>query len=159
VPAEMVQSALQRRVQDVLVTFEVTETDEKSVDQVTILFSNRQLDTPSPPMPVFGDDILQEFSFSALDLAGGALRFSRRVADKSFLSARYVRVVNQGNNGWGGGTLSMAVDGEPILSRVDLTRRRGLASQGIQGWNRKGWSQRTWWEGDLQALAGRRMAK
>jgi hypothetical protein len=156
------QSAMQRRVQDYLVTFEVTESTEMaagSVDQVTILFSNRVIDVPAPPSPVFGDDILAEFSFSGLDVAGGRLRFSRRVPDRSFLEARYVRVVNSGGDGWGGATLTMAVDGEPVLTRVDLTKRKGQAGKGLQDWNRKNWRQRTYWEGELQALARPRMKK
>ena len=156
------QSAIQRRVQEYLVTFEVTESPEKaaaSVDQITIFFSNRQLDTRSAPTLAFAEDILEEFSFSALDVAGGRLRFSRRVRDKSFLEARYIRIVNHGFDPWGGATLTMAVDGEPVLDRVKLTNRKGGTGTGILDWNRKSWARRTYWEGELQVLAERRMAK
>ena len=154
------QSALQlRALQGFLVTFEVTQSSSgtaTSTDQITILFSNVRGNSPQPPTPMFGDDIQQEFSFSALDVPGGRpLQFSRRVKDKSFLDAAYVRVVNHGGDGWNGAILTMRVDGELILDRVDLSQTQGEKGKGLQDYNRRNWRGRTYWEGDLKSLRGR----
>jgi len=151
------QSALQlRAAQGFLVTFEITpagSTTAGSSDQITILFSNARGDSAQPPSPLFGDDILQEFSFSAPDLQGvKALRFSRRVKDKSFLEAAYIRIVNHGGDSWMGTSLTMRVDGELVLDRVDLSKLEGEKGKGIQDYNRRNWRGRTYWEGDLRKL-------
>ncbi len=142
------QTALQRVVRDYLVVIEVAQAGRPSADQITILFSNRPAppDTGPPPPVVFGDDIVQEFSFSASDIVGGRLRFSRRVADRSFADARFVRVVNHGMDGWGGGTISISIDGNPVLSNVVMAPLKGDAARGIQGWNRRTWKARAYWE-------------
>ena len=126
-------------------------------DQITIVFSNRAVDGPSPPRPLFGEDILQEFSFSGMDVAGGTVTFTRRVRDKSFIDARYIRVVNQGTDGWAGDRITLVVDGEQVLSNVAMRPRRGAdTTKGFQKFNPKNWAQRTFWEAELQPLRGAR---
>jgi hypothetical protein len=140
------------------ITFTVTQSSEfaaGSKDQITIIFSDRS--AGGPPNPIFGDDILQEFSFSARDFVSGrnSLTFTRFVKDQSFLNARFIRVVNHGGEGWGGGTLSMLVDGQPVLDKVPLTPRKGAGGKGLQDWNRDRWSERTYWEQDLPKIIRR----
>jgi hypothetical protein len=138
------------------ITFIVTQSTEfaaGSNDQITILFSDRSwAATTVPPTPTFGEDILQEFSFSARDFDGtsnNTLTFTRFVKDQSFLSARYIRVINHGVEGWGGGTISMSVDGQPILDKEPLQPRKGAGKKGLQDWNRGHWADRTYWEKEL----------
>jgi hypothetical protein len=160
VAARPEQSAVQSQTLRAIgtrITFTVTQSSESaagSKDQITIIFSDRSASGPAPPSPIFGDDILQEFSFSARDFASGrnSLTFTRFVKDQSFLNARFIRVVNHGGEGWGGGLLSMAVDGQPVLDRVPLTPRKGAGGKGLQDWNRERWSQRTYWEQDLPKI-------
>jgi hypothetical protein len=142
------------------ITFTVTQSTEfaaGSKDQITIIFSDRSWNGPTAPTPIFGDDILQEFSFSARDFDGrnNSLTFTRLVKDQSFLSARFIRVINHGGEGWGGGTLSMSVDGQPAIDRVALTPRKGASRKGFQDWNRERWSDRTYWEADLPKIIRR----
>lgn len=119
-----------------------------SSDQITVLFSSAEV-SPRVPPSVFGDDILAEFSFSAGDLVNGTLTFRRRTADRSFLNARFIRVVNAGANGWCSGTLTMIVDGRPVLSRVPMFPRKGNSRNGLQDWNREQWGGKTYWEAPL----------
>ena len=147
-----VQSYVQRRVQEYLVTFEFQQT-ETTEDQVTIIFSNAAVDPRRIPAQVFGDDIVAEFSFSGLDFQKGPVRFSRRVRDKSFLDCRYIRVVNHGTDRWAATTISLSVDGQTILPRVSMTERKGgaPAATGLERWNRKNWGKGpVYWEGELQ---------
>lgn len=136
------------------VTFQLTQS-QKSIgpstsDQVMIVFSNRSVEGARPPRPFFGEDIVQEFSFSGTDFVGNQLRFTRRVNDKSFLDARYIRVVNYGEDGWDGEAITMTVDGQEILRNVRLSPRiGGEPTKGIKNFNPKDWSSRTYWEADL----------
>jgi hypothetical protein len=135
------------------VTFQVTQS-AKTVgpttdDQLTILFSNRSAEGPAPPRPFFGEDIVQEFSFSGVDFVGNQLRFTRRVSDKSFLDARYIRVVNYGSDGWEGDRISLVVDGQDILRNVQMTRIGPGAARGMQKFNPREWGSRSYWEGEL----------
>lgn len=136
------------------VTFQITQNSKQIApatnDQITIVFSNRSVEGRRPPRPLFGDDIVQEFSFSGMDFDGGQLRFSRRVRDKSFLGARYIRVVNHGSDGWQGDKIWLTVDGEEILHGVSMTPRAGVdPGKGIQKFNSREWSGRTYWEAEL----------
>ena len=115
-----------------------------------IVFANRSVEGPRPPRPFFGEDIVQEFSFSGADFVGNQLRFTRRVNDKSFLDARYIRVVNYGEDGWDGESITMTVDGQEILRNVRMSPRIGAEpAKGIQKFNPREWSSRTYWEADL----------
>jgi hypothetical protein len=144
------------------VLFEFTADDKAlggtSVDQITVIFSNRSVEGPAAPVPFFGDDILQEFSFSAMNVVNGQFRFSRRVRDKSFVDATYIRVVNHGTNGWAGDKISLTVDGEPILRAVGMYPRHGAAGinprGGIEKFNPKDWAGRSYWESSLQQYRG-----
>lgn len=140
------------------VTFFVTQSpgsSSSSTDQITIAFANRSIEGPRPPKPFFGEDIVQEFSFSAVDFVNNQLRFTRRVNDKSFLDARYIRVMNYGGDGWGGDQISLTVDGQEILRSVRMTARLiGDASKGLQNCNPRGWSGRTYWEAELARYRG-----
>jgi hypothetical protein len=143
------------------VTFQITENSKQTApatnDQITIVFSNRSVEGTSPPRPLFGDDIVQEFSFSGMDFGSGQLRFSRRVRDKSFLGARYIRVVNHGSDGWQGDRIWLTVDGEEILPGVSMTPRAGSEPwKGIQKFNPREWSGRTYWEAELAQFRGAR---
>lgn len=153
------QSAAQTQTQRAIgtrITFVVTQSPEfasRSKDQITIMFSDRSWSGVTAPNPMFGDDILQEFSFSARDFdARNSLTFSRVVRDQTFLSARIIRVVNHGGEGWGAGTLSMSVDGQPILNKVAMQPRKGDPKKGLQDWNRERWKERTYWEMDLPRM-------
>lgn len=136
---------------DSVVEFTVTQNTDcngpASNDQITILFSNAEV-SQNMPMPVFGEDIIAEFSFSARDVKG-ALTFRRRVTDRSFLNARFIRVVNAGGDGWCSGFLSLSVDGRPILNRTPMFPRKGNQRNAIQDWNRDQWPGKTYWEAPL----------
>jgi hypothetical protein len=140
------------------ITFEVRTAPGKlgsgTLDQITIVFSNSPADAPSPPRPILGTDVIEEFSLSGQDLVGNEpFKFTRRVRDLSFLEAKYVRVVNLGNDGWAGDYLSMWVDGRPILDRQSLyPRKPGKGENGIEKFNRGRWFERSFWQGELQIL-------
>jgi hypothetical protein len=162
--APLRQSAA-RPLADSLVVVELTQGDGVGTggstnDQLTVVFSTRSMDGAiRPPVPLFGEDILEEFSVSGRDFVRNQLRFTRRVRDKSFLSARYVRVINHGSDGWAGGTISLTVDDEPILRRVDLRPRRVAPGNtnrngGIEFFNAGDWQKRSFWELDLQQHRG-----
>src|SRR5438874_2084345 len=106
----------QSRLLGYQVTFQLTQNPRATApatdDQLTIVFANRSVEGPRPPKPFFGDDIVQEFSFSGTDFVANQLRFTRRVSDKAFLDARYIRVVNYGGDGWAGDQISLTVDGQ-----------------------------------------------
>jgi hypothetical protein len=145
-----------RYTADYQVLFEFTQTDlgVSSVDQISVIFSNRSVEGPKAPPLIFGEDIVQEFSFSALDFSKGSLRFSRRVRDKSFVDARYIRVVNHGTNGWMGDKISLTVDGEVIMRGVAMFPRRTSKGEtgrgGIGNFNPREWNDRSYWEKELQ---------
>jgi hypothetical protein len=121
-----------------------------TVDQITVIFANRSVEGTRPPRPFFGDDIVQEFSFSGMDFEGNQLRFSRRLRDRSFLDARYIRVINYGADGWQADKIWLTVDGEEILRGVTMTPRAGTEpSKGLQKFNPRDWSGRTYWEAEL----------
>jgi hypothetical protein len=165
-PAAAQSAAVQRAIQEArefVVEFDVSQGSDcentklgaaVSKDQITIVFTNQAGDAgTAAPLPVLGEDILQEFSFSARDIRPDRhLRFKRRVRDRGFLDARFIRVVNLGGNGWCGGTLSLSLDGVSLLNAVPLTPRKGTAKNGIQDWNRANWGGRTYWETNLQNL-------
>jgi hypothetical protein len=151
----------QLRLTGYQVTFRLTQNAKQIApatnDQITIVFSSRSVEGPRPPRPLFGDDIVQEFSFSGMDFANGQLRFSRRVRDKSFLGARYIRVVNHGSDGWQGDRIWLTVDGEEILPGVSMTPRAGSdPGKGIQKFNPRDWRGRTYWEAELAQFRGAR---
>ena len=144
------------------VTFQLTQ-NAKSIspatsDQLTIIFANRSVDGARPPRPIFGEDIVQEFSFSGQDFVKNQVRFSRRVNDKSFLDARYIRVINHGVGGWDGETISLTVDGQDILRNVRMAPRAGNPARGFQNFNPRNWAGRSFWEAELLSLC-RRYAK
>jgi hypothetical protein len=155
-------AAVQRALKDArefVLDFDVTQGNDcggsASSDQITIVFSNQSGDVRTAPMPVLGEDVLQEFSFSARDITSGRLRFRRRVRDRSFLDARFIRIVNLGAGAWCSGQLSLSVDNVAVLDRVALTPRKGQATAGLQNWNRANWSGRTYWEASLPPLLRR----
>jgi hypothetical protein len=125
-----------------------------STDLMLIVFSNRSADTPLVPSPLFGDDILAEFAFSGRDAPPGkALIFRRYVADVSFLSARYIRLVNQGLDSWAGESISLRLDGKAVLDRESLYPRKGAqAKGGIEKFDASDWKDRNFWEADLQRI-------
>jgi hypothetical protein len=156
-----VGSAVSQSYRDYKVTFEFSQNNKEAApdtsDQLTVLFSNRSIEGPKPPKPFFGDDILQEFSFSGSDVSGNPtlprFSFTRRVLDKSFLGARFIRVVNHGGDGWAGDQISLTVDGEEILKAVRMAPRRGpggAAGKGFQNFNPRNWGTRSYWEAELQ---------
>jgi hypothetical protein len=138
-----------------LVTFQFTQNSKaiaySTNDQITVVFSNRSAEGPRAPRPLFGEDIVQEFSFSGKDFERDQLRFTRRVRDKSFLEARYIRVVNHGSDGWEGDRISLTVDGEEIFNNFPMSPRQGpQSSTGFQKFNASDWAARSYWEEDLQ---------
>jgi hypothetical protein len=145
----------QARLYGYQVTFQFTQirkvNGHDTDDQITVLFANRSVEGPRAPRPLFGDDIVQEFSFSGQDFDKDLLRFTRRVRDKSFLDARYIRVVNHGSDGWEGDRISLTVDGEEIFDNFPMSPRQGPPSaRGFMKFNPKGWASRSYWEEELQ---------
>ena len=135
------------------VTFLITQNPKvlgaTTTDQITILFANRSAGE-RPTRPFFGDDIVQEFSFSGTDFVNNQLRFTRRVNDKSFVNAPYIRVINYGGDGWEGEQISLTVDGQEILRSVRMQPRLGgQPSTGIQNFNPRNWATRSYWEAEL----------
>jgi hypothetical protein len=152
------QSGVQRAIQESresTVEFGVTQgtncLNPGSSDQITIVFSNQAAENLSPAAPVLGEDVVAEFSFSAGDIVHDRLMFRRMVRDRSFLDARFIRVVNLNGNGWCGGQLSLAIDGRQLLDKVSLSDRVGKAP-GIQDWNREHWAKKSYWQKNLQEL-------
>ena len=148
------QSMILSRLTGYQVTFQLTQNPRSAgtTDQLTIIFSNRSGEGLRAPRPFFGDDIVQEFSFSGSDFVNNQLRFTHRVSDKSFLEARYIRVVNYGNNSWDGEQISLTVDGQDILRNVRMTPRLGVPlSKGLQKFNPnpRDWAFRSYWEAVL----------
>ena len=121
-------------------------------DQLTIIFASRSAEDPRAPRPLFGEDIVQEFSFSGMDFVQNQLRFTRRVTDKAFLQARYIRVVNHGTDGWDGDQISLAVDGQEVFRNVRMSPHLGDASKGFQKFNPRDWRDRSYWEAELDKL-------
>lgn len=145
---------VQSRLTGYQLTFQITQ-NPKTVspatnDQLTIIFANRSVEGARPPRPFFGEDIVQEFSFSGMDFVNNQLRFTRRVSDKSFLEARYIRVINHGNGGWDGDQISLTVDGQEILRSVRMMPHiGGDPSKGLQKFNPRDWAGRSYWEAEL----------
>ena len=141
-------------------TFRITQAARfasQSEDQITIFFSDKSWEGTAPPYPLFGEDVMQEFSFSAIDVdPKRPLTFTRVVHDLSFLEARFIRVVNHGSEGWDGGMLALSIDGRVIFEKVAMQPRKGDPAKGLQDWNRKKWDNRTYWEADLQEISRRR---
>jgi hypothetical protein len=119
-----------------------------SSDQITIVFSNVPGDKLAPSPSVLGEDVIAEFSFSARDIVNNQLTFRRRVRDRSFLEARYLRVVNLNDDGWCGDSLALAIDGRQVF-KTPINDHRG---KGIQDWNRSKWNERSYSEAALQKL-------
>ncbi|HEY7055035.1 MAG TPA: hypothetical protein VH458_00855 [Vicinamibacterales bacterium] len=146
-------AAINRGLQEFLVTFEFEQT-VPTTDQITTMFTNVPADFKILPSPVFGTEIVQEFSFSGRDFPTGTVRFSRRVRDRSFLDCRYIRVVNHGSSKWSPTTISLSVNGQRILDNVSMFPRKGADPKGgLEGWTRD----RTpvFWEGELQRSKAR----
>ena len=140
-----------------LVSFRITQNSKQSAhgtnDQLMVIFSTRTVEGTVPPRPFFGDDILQEFSVSGRDFQKDEVRFTRRVRDKSFVDAPYIRVVNYGENSWAGDRIWLTVDGEQILTGVPMAPRiGGQTSEPFTHFNPENWRRRNYWEGQLQRL-------
>jgi hypothetical protein len=124
-------------------------------DQLTLIFSSVSAELQrTPPQPLFGADIMAEFSFSGRDARPGAtLVFKRAVTDERFLTARFVRLINHGADSWGGESLSMSVNGRRVLDRQSLYPRKGTQPNGgIEKFNPLQWYERVYWEADLQKI-------
>jgi len=135
------------------ITQSATSVTSGTENQLTIIFANRSAEDARPPRPLFGEDIVQEFSFSGMDFVKNQLRFTRRLSDKSFLDARYIRVVNHGNDGWDGDQISMVIDGQDVFRNVRMAPHiGGDPSKGFQNFNPRGWSGRSYWEAELVRL-------
>lgn len=146
-----------------LLTFEITTAIGRlggaSDDQITIVFSDRSAETTIPPDPLFGLDMVAEFSFSGFDARPPkTLVFQRGVNSIDFLSSRYIRVINHGNDAWAGETLSISYQEgggkvQTLLLKQSLYPRSGASREGgLENFNRRQWSQRVYWEGELQRL-------
>lgn len=145
------------------ITFEVltakAATGGDTKDQITIQFTNENSEGRAAPSPLFGQLVLQEFSFSGYDaLPGRTFVFGRAVNDLSFLNASWIRVLNHGGDGWAGESLSISVrypDGSlrTILKQQSLYPRGGYQRDGdIEKFNRAQWVERKYWESDLQRI-------
>jgi hypothetical protein len=122
-------------------------------DQITVIFSSRTVEGTQPPRPFFDVDILQEFSFSGRDFQKDELQFTRRVRDRSFVDAAYIRVVNYGEDSWSGQRIWLTVDGEQILNGVAISPRTpGPSNDPFTNFNPENWRKRNYWEGSLQRL-------
>jgi hypothetical protein len=164
-PAVEAQQSAPRGSSAVEVIFEVRTSPERlggaTDDLLTILFSNVSAEQQrTPPKPLFGDDVVAEFSFSGRDARPGATMIMRRLlADVSFINARYVRVVNHGADAWGGEWISLSVAGRRVLDRQTLYPRKGAHREaGIEKFNPLQWYERIYWEEDLQKIRRDRAA-
>lgn len=129
-------------------------------DRITVIFSSRTVEGTQPPRPFFDVDILQEFSFSGFDFLKDELQFTRRVRDRSFVDAAYIRVVNYGEDSWSGERMWLTVDGEQILNGVSITPRTpGASTAPFTNFNPENWRKRNYWEGPLQRLRGAAKAR
>ena len=140
-----------------LVSFRFTQNSQLPAhgtnDQITVIFSSRTVEGTQPPRPFFDVDILQEFSFSGRDFQKDELQFTRRVRDKSFLEATYIRVVNYGEDSWSGERIWLTVDGEQILSGVSISPRTpGPSNAPFTNFNPEKWQRRNYWEAPLKSL-------
>jgi hypothetical protein len=143
------QIMAQRALTGSLIVFEFAQTDATK-DQITIIFSNTPIDLRRPPRPVFGADIVEEFTFSGRDYQKGTVNFSRRVRDKSFLDSRYIRVVNHGTNPWSPSTISVTIDGQRLLDNVSMFPRKGRDPRGgLVRWNADDWDP-VFWESEFR---------
>src|SRR5262245_54068105 len=163
VDAAQAQSGPRGRLFGYQVMFRLTQNSAQlahgSTDQLTVVFSSRSAEAPRPPQPFFGEDILQEFSFSGEDFVKDQLEFTRRVMDKSFVDAPYIRVINHGSNGWDGEKIWLTVDGEQVLNGVSMSPRVGPGrAKGFQLFNPGKWQERSYWEAPLQTLRQGRKA-
>ena len=162
------QSAFQPK-QGFLVTFVVfqrrTQSSDRSDDQITIIFAEAPLDmdlrlgarrsarSGGAPDPMFGEAIVQEFSFSGLDVPEeGPLVFERIVRDLAFVEAPFIRVVNHGTDQWHGRSLLLEIDGEQVFEleiepRMCATGEDSLG-EGLQNFNRKDWDECVFWEAE-----------
>jgi len=157
VDAAQAQGGPRGRLFGYQVTFRFTQNAAQlahnTSDQLTVVFSSRSAEAPRPAQPFFGDDILQEFSFSGEDFVKDQLEFTRRMMDKSFVDAPYIRVINHGSDGWEGDKIWLTVDGEQILNGVSMSPRVGPGrAKGFQLFNPGKWQERSYWEAPLQTL-------
>jgi hypothetical protein len=136
------------------ITFSITPSNEYSQDQITIIFSDRSWEVrPLPPLPLLGEDIAAEFSFSATDFENRrSLTFTRVVRDLTFLTSRYIRVINHGSDSWGGETITMTVNGRREIPVVKMLPKKGDAKTALQGANRSTWNGKTYWEEELSRI-------
>ena len=140
-----------------LVSFRFTQNSKLPAhgtnDQITVIFSSRTVEGTQPPRPFFDVDILQEFSFSGRDFQKDELQFTRRVRDRSFVDAAYIRVVNYGDDSWSGDRIWLTVDGEQILNGVSISPRTpGPSNEPFTNFNPEKWQKRNYWEAPLQRL-------
>ena len=152
------QTAYQRQ-QMFLVTFIVTGA-ESSADQITIIFDETSLVSAAPsesaPDPVFGEEIVQEFSFSARDVVDGEILFDRFVRDLSFVEAPIIRIVNHGATPWLGESISVEIDGQPFFTDIPIEAKLCAtgedSTEGLKGFNREDWAECVFWEAELAEL-------
>ena len=142
-----------------LVSFRITQGANGTNDQLTVIFSTRTAEGTAPPRPFFDVDILEEFSFSGRDFQKSKdqktaeLQFTRRVRDKSFIDAAYIRVVNYATDSWSGDRIWLTVDGEQILNGVQMSPRiGGPSTEPFTFFNPENWRRRNYWEASLPRL-------
>lgn len=140
-----------------LVSFRFTQNSKLPAhgtnDRLTVIFSSRTVEGTQPPRPFFDVDILQEFSFSGGDFQKDELQFTRRVRDRSFVDAAYIRVVNYGEDSWSGDRIWLTVDGEQILNGVSISPRTpGPSNEPFTNFNPENWRKRNYWEASLPRL-------
>jgi len=131
-----------------------------SAEQITIIFDQMSLLSEAPlefaPDPIFGAEIVQEFSFSAGDAVDGEILFDRFVQDLSFLDAPVIRIVNHASTPWLGETISVEIDGQPIFTDVPIEAKSCAtgedSAEGLSGFNRDDWAECVFWEAELGEL-------
>jgi hypothetical protein len=152
---QSVAQMAQPNVAGVLVTFEFDQT-APIADKVAIVFSSLAADMSKPPATTspYGDSVVALFEFpvrqySAMNTHAA---YSRRMTNRAFLDARYIRVVNTGSRPWLASTISLTVAGQRILNHVAMYPRKANRKidprAGLGGWNPREWRP-VYWETEL----------
>lgn len=115
-------------------------------DLLTIAFSNK--DPEKVGLADFHKSIIQEFSFSGLDVEDGKqFSFTREVRDLHFLDSKYILLLNHGIDGWDVDAIRLTVDKEIRINKSGIQPNRGpnKHKDAIQNFNKRFWSSRSYW--------------
>jgi len=140
---------------EVLTASGVSVKGDESKDFITICFSSMKAGAGDPGSVISSS--VAEFTFWAAQAnPSQPYAFTKTVRDLSFLDARFIRVFNQGGDGWAGEWISMTVDGKEVLTRQPLYPRLGPDPVGgIEKFTPGEWTKKAYWEADFQQVRRR----